>query len=164
MPWKSLRPNPNDGSMSKRHSTLFTTSHFRHSEQNARPQPPRSPLSRRQSDNGPRPHMEASGHSSPLIGGADDHGRSLNATNESTPDTTTLSSMGSTQPARRNRFSMLRFRHASDPQLSASYARSAQMTPSVPPLPPRKSSTYSHPFCQNLKICYCCMQKYLFAN
>lgn len=42
------------------------------------------------------------------------------------------------QSLRRNRFSMLRFRHASDPQLSSSYAQADPDAPPVPPLPPRK--------------------------
>lgn len=38
------------------------------------------------------------------------------------------------------RFSLMRFRHASDPQLSKSYADSA--IPPVPPVPPRKCPEY----------------------
>lgn len=144
MPWKSLRPNPGDGSTSKRHSTLFTTSDVRHSEQNPRPSPTRSPLARRQSDNGPRPYVETSLQQAPLIGGAGAYGQQLNTTNDAVPDPTLPSSTESIQPVRRNRFSMLRFRHASDPQLSASYARSAHSSPSAPPVPPRKSYTRIH--------------------
>lgn len=41
------------------------------------------------------------------------------------------------QTTLRNKFSLMRFRHASDPQLSASYNQAG--TPPVPSLPPRKS-------------------------
>lgn len=40
---------------------------------------------------------------------------------------------------RRNRFSFMRLRHASDPQLSKSYAKAEQKPPPVPAIPPRKS-------------------------
>lgn len=39
---------------------------------------------------------------------------------------------------KRNRFNMLRFRHASDPQLSATYSQSEKDVPQVPQVPPRK--------------------------
>lgn len=48
------------------------------------------------------------------------------------------------QTAKRNRFSLMRFRHASDPQLSASFQKSE-----APPVPPRKnipSSLFSYIF------------------
>ncbi|KAJ5122708.1 hypothetical protein N7526_009645, partial [Penicillium atrosanguineum] len=41
-----------------------------------------------------------------------------------------------TPSLRRNRFSFMRLRHASDPQLSKSYAKAARDTPPVPSLPP----------------------------
>jgi hypothetical protein len=148
MPWKSLRPTPNDGSVSKRYSTLFTTSDSSHSQQKSRPSLSRSPAARRQSDNGPRPILEESDHSTSTIAHLDHQGKHFNGTSETVPDTTTPSSLESSQPARRNRFSMLRIRHASDPQLSASYARSAPNSPAVPPLPPRKSSTWLLSFFQ----------------
>jgi hypothetical protein len=44
-----------------------------------------------------------------------------------------------------NRFSLLRFRHASDPQLSTSYHTSAIRPISPPPLPTSKSLTSSQP-------------------
>lgn len=40
---------------------------------------------------------------------------------------------------RRNRFSIWRHRHASDPQLATSYERAEEKVPPVPPLPPRKA-------------------------
>lgn len=39
---------------------------------------------------------------------------------------------------KRNRFSMLRFRHASDPQLSVTYSQSEKDVPPMPQVPPRK--------------------------
>lgn len=42
------------------------------------------------------------------------------------------------QNARRSRFSLMRFRHASDPQLSVTFNQAE--TPPVPSLPPRKFS------------------------
>jgi hypothetical protein len=44
-----------------------------------------------------------------------------------------------------NRFSLLRFRHASDPQLSTSYNTSATSSIVPPPLPTSKSFTSSQP-------------------
>lgn len=49
-------------------------------------------------------------------------------------------SRGDTPSLRRNRFSFMRLRHASDPQLSKSYANAGEAPP-VPSLP-RKSTTY----------------------
>lgn len=44
-------------------------------------------------------------------------------------------SSGDTPSLRRNRFSFMRLRHASDPQLSKSYVKAGQDTPPVPSLP-----------------------------
>lgn len=49
-------------------------------------------------------------------------------------------STGDTPSLRRNRFSFMKLRHASDPQLSKSYAKGEE-TPPVPSLP-RKCTTY----------------------
>ncbi|KAJ5750820.1 hypothetical protein N7533_007848 [Penicillium manginii] len=51
------------------------------------------------------------------------------------------SSSAETSSLRRNRFSFMRLRHASDPQLSKSYTKAQQEAPPVPSLPPPKIIT-----------------------
>lgn len=132
MHWKGLRLVA-DGS-SKRRSIIEPHTQARHSEQLPRPPPPTSeprysetiPRSQGLSnvpegtDDGPGPAVDAS------TDGGPEHG--IARTDFAGPSTDTHS-------VRRNRFSFMRLRHASDPQLSKSYAQAE-----APPMPslPRK--------------------------
>lgn len=123
MHWKGLRFVA-DGS-SKRHSTFepqgrrsehlprpSLSTESRYSESTSRLQEPDEALA---VADGPGPAVES------------DHGIARTDFAGRSTDTPSL---------RRNRFSFMRLRHASDPQLSKSYAKAAQAdTPPVPSLP-----------------------------
>jgi hypothetical protein len=135
MPWKGFRLGPSDpNNESKRHSVIFMGSRVRHSEHAPRPTPSMDQLARRRSDSGPHPRDLTE----------------TNGTRPSTPKCSTRDGAGAppkpgksepSQPTDRrqfllsHRFSMLRFRHASDPQLSTSYVQADRNTPPVPPIP-----------------------------
>lgn len=132
MHWKGLRFVA-DGS-SKRHSTFepqtqarrsehlprpaLSTTDPRYSESTSRLQEPREPSDM---TDGPGPAVDSATEYRPDLG--------IARTDFAGPSTNTPS-------LRRNRFSFMRLRHASDPQLSKSYAKAAQAeTPPVPSLP-----------------------------
>jgi hypothetical protein len=141
MHWKGLRLVA-DGS-SKRQSTIESQPQGRRSEHLPRPlapinEPRYSESTRRFSDladaedintdgDGTAPRLQVPGERGPEAGVA----RAGFAAGPSTGDTPSL---------RRNRFSFMRLRHASDPQLSKSYAKGEE-TPPVPSLP-RKCTHY----------------------
>lgn len=148
MPWKGLRIGLPDTSDSKRHSVLDRS---RHSEQLPRPSLSASNLVPRHSESAPR---------SPRLTGPDgddeddddDANGENGASRLAVPGEHTdnnIPSPGAGDPPtsgetlggslRRNRFSFMRLRHASDPQLSKSYAKAEQKPPPVPAIPPRKS-------------------------
>ncbi|KAJ5605557.1 hypothetical protein N7510_008338 [Penicillium lagena] len=134
MHWKGLRLGASDGS--KRHSVLDLQAHSpgRHSEQLPRPGPPT--VEPRYSESIPRlnPPEQPDGNadlSIPEDGPVGD----VAQTNFAGP------SVGDTPSLRRNRFSFMRLRHSSDPQLSKSYAKAEEDTPPVPSLPPPKIIT-----------------------
>ncbi|KAJ5151189.1 uncharacterized protein N7482_010441 [Penicillium canariense] len=140
MHWKGLRFVP-DGS-SKRQSTIETQGQGRRSEHLPRPLPPITEP--RYSESTPRflePDSENTGTETtdgaapqlrvPEQGPAAGFARTDGTAGPSTGDTPSL---------RRNRFSFMRLRHASDPQLSKSYAK-AEEAPPVPSLPPPKIIT-----------------------
>ncbi|KAJ5677592.1 uncharacterized protein N7477_003225 [Penicillium maclennaniae] len=132
MHWKGLRLVA-DGS-SKRQSTIEPPTQARRSEHLPRPSPPETE---------PR-HSEALSRSPGLDMPVDvrDAKRGVDALAESGPDHGVAptdfageSSSGlsaDTPSLRRNRFSFMRLRHASDPQLSKSYAKAARDTPPAP--------------------------------
>ncbi|KAJ5663458.1 hypothetical protein N7507_004189 [Penicillium longicatenatum] len=133
MHWKGLRLVADS---SKRQSTIEPQSQSRRSEHLPRPSPPVSD---------PRlSESTARGPGLPPIDGTDDsrlgvptdvpdHGAESDFAGPSSADTPSL---------RRNRFSFMRLRHASDPQLSKSYAKAGQQeAPPVPSLPPPKIIT-----------------------
>ncbi|KAJ5369039.1 uncharacterized protein N7496_008799 [Penicillium cataractarum] len=141
MHWKGLRLVA-DGS-SKRQSTIESQPQARRSEHLPRPlapinEPRYSESTPRFSDlvdsrdinadgDGTAPRLQVPGERGPEAGVA----RADFAAGPSTGDTPSL---------RRNRFSFMRLRHASDPQLSKSYAK-AEDAPPVPSLPPPKIIT-----------------------
>ncbi|GFF32454.1 arf guanine nucleotide exchange factor sec74 [Aspergillus udagawae] len=146
MHWKGLRLGALDNNDSKRRSVVEPQPLSRHSEQLPRPTLSTSNLASRHSESAPR---------SPLLAGPDhddendhdDHetGDDDNKHLSEGPADTIRSRKGNVGAAlvpddastwRRNRFSFMKLRHASDPQLSRSYAKGEEGTPPVPPLPP----------------------------
>ena len=127
-----------DGSDNKRYSLIFA-SHARRSEHVPRPSPSPSQFDRRVSDSGPRPNVEEG----IVVDGEKPERPSIYEDDDANPShkrgTTGLSvASASSASMKRNRFSMLRFRHASDPQLSATYAQSEKDVPPMPQVPPRE--------------------------
>lgn len=166
MPWKGLRIGVPDGTdSSKKHTTVIDRPQpqFRHSEQLPRPSLSTSNLVPRHSESTPRspPLTGPDGDGEGTNGdGADANGATRLAVpgdrtdNKNIP--TTTSSPGNSPTSQspgealagslRSRFSFMRLRHASDPQLSKSYAKAEEKPPPVPSLPPRKSEwTPNHP-------------------
>ncbi|KAL4867404.1 hypothetical protein BDV12DRAFT_120530 [Aspergillus spectabilis] len=135
MHWKGLRLGAFYDSESKRH-LAEPQLQSRHSEQLARPTLSTTNLAPRNSESSPR---------SPTPTGIDDNeknesgGRTIGA---SATGTTSLKARfpntlhRDTSNWRGNRFSLMRLRHASDPQLSKSYAKGEPETPPVPSIPP----------------------------
>lgn len=139
MYWKGLRIGTSDGNDPKRRSLVEPQSVSRHSEQIPRPTLSTTNLAPRRSESAPR--------SPPLTGPDDaDHdtdnaGAELAGTHSHTPsgkihNTGTNLSVNDGSNWRFNRFSFMRLRHASDPQLSKSYAKAEEDVPPVPSLPP----------------------------
>ncbi|GKZ97452.1 hypothetical protein AnigIFM59636_000835 [Aspergillus niger] len=142
MHWKALRLGSSDNE-AKRRSYLYDPPQSRHSEQLPRPTLSTTALAPRHSESAPR---------SPSLAGPDDaeHNDDYRADgpgltqSRSRADEPTLKSRntgnsllpGSGPNWRMNRFSFMRLRHASDPQLSKSYAKAEQEIPPVPSLPP----------------------------
>ena len=135
MHWKGLRLVA-DGS-SKRQSTIEPQTQARRSEHLPRPSPPETEP--RYSETLPRSpgldmpvdiHDTTRGDDAPAASGPD-HG--VARTDLAGSSSSGLSA--DTPSLRRNRFSFMRLRHASDPQLSKSYAKAARDTPPVPSLP-----------------------------
>lgn len=165
MPWKGLRIGVPDGTdSSKKHTTVIDRPQpqFRHSEQLPRPSLSTSNLVPRHSESTPRsPHLtgpdddgeRANDDGADANGDTDANGATRLAVpgdrtdNKNNPTTTPSpgNSPTSQSPGEalagslRSRFSFMRLRHASDPQLSKSYAKAEQKPPPVPSLPPRKS-------------------------
>jgi hypothetical protein len=134
MHWKGLRLVA-DGS-SKRQSTIESQTQARRSEHLPRPSPPETEP--RYSEALPR----SSGLDIPVE--ARDTARGDDAPTNKAPDhgvarsnfAGSSSGLSTDTPSlRRNRFSFMRLRHASDPQLSKSYAKAAPDAPPVPSLP-----------------------------
>ncbi|KAJ6180129.1 hypothetical protein N7519_010590 [Penicillium mononematosum] len=128
MHWKGLRLVA-DG---KRQSTIEPQGQSRRSEHLPRPYPPTEP---RLSESIPR----ASGLSesvNPELQAPDDNG-----SNHGVPQPDFAGPSSDRSSLRHKRFSFMRLRHASDPQLSKSYVQAGQNTPPVPSLPPPKIIT-----------------------
>ncbi|PYI08881.1 guanyl-nucleotide exchange factor [Aspergillus sclerotiicarbonarius CBS 121057] len=141
MHWKALRLGSSDNE-SKRRSYLFDPPQSRHSEQLPRPTLSTTALAPRHSESAPR---------SPSLAGPDDaehndlraddnrltQSRSRGDDSTARPRNAGNSLLPGSGPNWRiNRFSFMRLRHASDPQLSKSYAKGEQEIPPVPSLPP----------------------------
>lgn len=131
MHWKGLRIGASNSNDSKRRT--FIEPQPRHSEQLSRPNHSSTELASRRSESAPRPrHLtepdEAKQAAAPGESTANDSARMENPG---------ASSNGGIPSWRRNRFSFMRLRHASDPQLSRSYAKGEEDVPPVPSLPRR---------------------------
>ncbi|OGM44962.1 guanyl-nucleotide exchange factor [Aspergillus bombycis] len=136
MYWKGLRIGTSDGNETKRRSLVEPQSVSRHSEQISRPTLSTTNLAPRRSESAPR---------SPTLTGPDaDHptdttGPELVGSHSHTPPGKVQNaglSVTDSSNWRFNRFSFMRLRHASDPQLSKSYAKGEEDVPPVPNLPP----------------------------
>lgn len=124
MTWKGLGiGTASDGNDSaKRSSAIYSESPLRHSEHVPRPTPSEGqPNPPRLSESVARSH-----------GGGTSNGAS-----SSSPEGPPISQR------KQNRFSLMKFRHASDPQLSKTYTESKP--PPVPPVPPRKLKSTLNP-------------------
>ncbi|KAE8144535.1 hypothetical protein BDV25DRAFT_91292 [Aspergillus avenaceus] len=138
MYWKGLRIGTSDGNDPKRRSLVEPQSvSSRHSEQIPRPTLSTTNLAPRRSESAPR--------SPPLVGPdepdhTDSTGAALAESRSHTPGktqhATTGLSVNDGSNWRFNRFSFMRLRHASDPQLSKTYAKGEEDVPPVPNLPP----------------------------
>lgn len=143
MHWKGLRISVFDGSDSKRQTVVEAPPPSRHSEHLPRATLQTTQIQSRRSESAPRSprlteHDEEKRLSAPE-GGA--HHRSDDVTNSETSNFSHTST--ETPSLRRNRFSFRRLRHASDPQLGASYGKNEEEdVPPVPPMPPRKSTPF----------------------
>lgn len=130
MHWKGLRLVA-DGS-SKRQGPIEPP-HGRRSEHLPRPSPPDTEprLSESNARSAGLPQHDGSPDSSSRLDlpatGDDDH--TEDHSGAASP------SHGNPPSMRRHRFSFMRFRHASDPQLSKSYSQAEQDAPPVPSLP-----------------------------
>ncbi|KAL2834116.1 hypothetical protein BJY01DRAFT_84952 [Aspergillus pseudoustus] len=136
MHWKGLRLGAFYDSESKRH-LAEPPLQSRHSEQLSRPTQSTSNLAPRYSEASPRSPTPA--------GDEDDHGEGGGNKGIFAGNTSLKSKIPNALHASRdnlhlrgNRFSLMRLRHASDPQLSKSYAKGEAdtQTPPVPNLPP----------------------------
>ncbi|KAJ5103101.1 hypothetical protein N7532_003630 [Penicillium argentinense] len=147
MHWKGLRLVAD--SSSKRQSTIDPHAHLqpqaRRSEHLPRPSPPATEP--RYSESTPRSPGLVPSSENPELAGPSNAARGLQLPGEQGPAldhrvarTDFAGSAGDTPSLRRNRFSFMRLRHASDPQLSKSYAK-AEEAPPVPSLPPPKIIT-----------------------
>lgn len=125
MHWKGLRLVA-DGKDGKRHSTIEGP---RRSEHLPRPSPPAT-----------EPRLSESIPRSPGLSSSNVHLPALQVPDRESTDgvaqTDFAPSSGDTPSLRRNRFSFMRLRHASDPQISKSYIKAGQQeAPPVPSLP-----------------------------
>lgn len=128
MHWKGLRLVA-DGN-SKRQSTIEPHAQGRRSEHLPRPNPPVTEPRLSESSAGglgPSPHDGSDEARLEMLDEFPVHG--VAQSDFAGP------ASGDTPSLRRNRFSFMRLRHASDPQLSKSYAQAQQETPPVPSLP-----------------------------
>lgn len=121
MHWKGLRLVA-DG---KRQSTIEPQGQSRRSEHLPRPCPPTQP---RLSESIPRA-LGPSESVNPGLQAPDDNSSNHGVAQDFAGPSSDRSSL------RHKRFSFMRLRHASDPQLSKSYVKAGQETPAVPSLP-----------------------------
>ena len=140
MHWKGLRISSSDGNDSKRRSIVEPQSNFRYSEQLPRPTLSTTHLPPRRSESAPRspPQAEPEQTDRPQSN-CDPHDGAENIITKTQSPGAGLSATDGSN-VRRNRFSFFRLRHASDPQLSKSYAKAEEDIPPVPSLPPRWSN------------------------
>lgn len=137
MHWRGLRLGAVDGNESKRRSAIEPDAHARLSEHVPRPRPATGEPPSRRSESATRsPVGMGSNGLRPTT--PDERSRDVPPGTAETGKADTPTSPVSRQVSLRNRFSMMRFRYASDPQLSTSYAQADEEAPPVPPMPPRK--------------------------
>lgn len=126
MPWHLRPPGKANGDGLRRYSTL-EASNSRHSEDMFRTNSSMGHLPLNSSGSvGPSPLSQESGFLPPSHAGHENRSEAP------------LSTTRPPQATRQNRFSLLKFRHASDPQLSSTYNAQAQAPP-LPTFPPSKS-------------------------
>ncbi|PCG96983.1 SEC7-like, alpha orthogonal bundle [Penicillium occitanis (nom. inval.)] len=140
-----------DGNDNKRYSLIFAP-HARRSEHVPRPSPSSSQLDRRVSDSGPRPNVE---EGTVVDGEKGERPNIYERDNSNHGSGTTGFSVATTSETsasmKWNRFSMLRFRHASDPQLSVTYSQSEKDVPPMPQVPPPPTIITTAPTNTNLE-------------
>ncbi|PWY70497.1 hypothetical protein BO70DRAFT_139342 [Aspergillus heteromorphus CBS 117.55] len=144
MHWK-LRIGTSDSEAKRRSMLLEPHPQSRHSEQIPRPNLSTTALPPRHSESAPRSPSLAGpeeGEHTDYVADDNNHNR-LTQSRSRADDSSTRSrypgnalTPGSGPNWRMNRFSFMRLRHASDPQLSKSYAKAAKDIPPVPSLPP----------------------------
>ncbi|PLB39503.1 Arf family guanine nucleotide exchange factor SYT1 [Aspergillus candidus] len=136
MHWKGLRISSSDGNDSKRRSIVEPQSNFRYSEHLPRPTLSTTHLPSRRSESASRsPPQAEPEHTDRPQSNSDPHDGSENIITKTQSPGAGLSATDGSN-VRRNRFSFFRLRHASDPQLSKSYAKAEEDIPPVPSLPP----------------------------
>jgi hypothetical protein len=142
MYWKGLRIGTSDGNEPKRRSLVEPQSVSRHSEQLPRPTLSTTNLAPRRSESARSPSLtgpDDADHNTEDVGAELAGSRSHNSPGKAQQTGMNLS-VNDGSNWRFNRFSFMRLRHASDPQLSKSYAKGKEDVPPVPNLPPRKYS------------------------
>ncbi|KAE8554743.1 hypothetical protein EYB25_003284 [Talaromyces marneffei] len=140
-----------DGNDNKRYSLIFGP-HARRSEHVSRPSPSSSQLDRRVSDSGPRPNVdEGTVVDDEKIERPNVYERDNSNHASGTTGFPVASTSENSASMKRNRFSMLRFRHASDPQLSATYSQSERDVPPMPHVPPPPTIITTAPTSSNLE-------------
>jgi hypothetical protein len=136
MPLRSLRPGKSERDL-KRRSTLDPAGFFKRADKDARFDKSAEHLDPGRiaaSEDGYRP--TSTDIARPSTGHDDDDSLPSPPVQQHTPNT--------------KRFSLMRFRHASDPQLSAKakeHAARDDHIPPVPPVPGNPARTYMHPTC-----------------
>ncbi|KAL1999456.1 hypothetical protein VTN02DRAFT_4491 [Thermoascus thermophilus] len=134
MHWRGLRLGAVDGNEpNKRRSVIEPDAHARLSEHVPRPRPATGEPPSRRSESATRSPV-GMGSLRPTT--PEERSRDGPPGTAETGKAETPTSPVSRQMSLRNRFSMMRFRYASDPQLSTSYAQADEEAPPVPPLPP----------------------------
>ncbi|KAK2746101.1 hypothetical protein FQN57_003441 [Myotisia sp. PD_48] len=143
MPWKLLRSSGATNNESDGTTVVYPEKPARRSEHTPRPTHPAALSLPRLSES-----VARSTTSPEIIGASSQH---LSNDGNNNTKSGYLDPMLSQQNKKRHRFSLLKFRHASDPQLSTSYQQSQVEPPPVPALPPTPTIITTSPTTSNLE-------------